>query len=148
MILVGKGLVQFWITERKEMLAREREKYIIGYLQARRCWHGRRRSTLLDKSRRCWHGRRRTARVECGLCGYSCVGCTVDTISPASVNFEHERGTGSQHGVGCKSDRHGTRIEPRGPRQRRRNTKARSTQIHIHTYRQAYTCSTSGIEQK
>ena len=48
MILVGKGLVQFWITERKEMLAREREKYIIGYLQARRCWHGRRRSTLLD----------------------------------------------------------------------------------------------------
>ena len=35
-------------TQVEEMLAREKEKYIIGYLQARRCWQGRRRSTLLD----------------------------------------------------------------------------------------------------
>ena len=38
----------YWIFTNKEMLAREKEKYIIGYLQTRRCWHGRRRSTLLD----------------------------------------------------------------------------------------------------
>ena len=33
----GEGEIHYWIFTSKEMLAREKEKYIIGYLQTRRC---------------------------------------------------------------------------------------------------------------